>query len=262
MEVLEGIVLKKTVFKEKDLIVNLLLRSGVKISVLVYGGQGGSRKQKSSHLELGFLVRIEIQKNNKGVVSNLVVAKNVEAIWMHKKIRTHYDLYLLICFQLEVVQKLALDSEGDTGFDHHQHGLFNALSNSLFHIDKKLEFNDKLDREKELNMFLNKLLFHLGLFPDTSKCFLCHNALLVGGTYLNLEGGFMCSECASSADGYRARSDDSELLIILRTAMKLKFEQFEQLPALARTQNHQLFHYLCYHYQIQPSDFVTYSMLS
>ena len=83
---IEGIILAKNLFKERDLICRLLLRNGKQVSVLCYGGQGGGRRMKSSLIELGHLLSLEIsrfRRNHQGMYSS----REYSLVWHHRYLR-------------------------------------------------------------------------------------------------------------------------------------------------------------------------------
>ncbi len=60
---IEGILLSKLAHGERNLLVKLLLRSGKIISVMFYGGRGGGEKKKSSVLEIGTMLKVELARS-------------------------------------------------------------------------------------------------------------------------------------------------------------------------------------------------------
>lgn len=62
---IEGILLSKLPYKDRHLICHMLLRSGKKVGVIFYGGAGGGKKMKSTNLELGHMIKVELKHSNK-----------------------------------------------------------------------------------------------------------------------------------------------------------------------------------------------------
>ena len=94
----EGLVLSKIPYDERHLIVNLLLRTGRKISVVFYGGRGGGKKQKSSIIELGFMLSVELSQAKTN--TEVYHAKEWNMIWHHDLIRNNHNAFYLMCFFL------------------------------------------------------------------------------------------------------------------------------------------------------------------
>lgn len=59
--VFEGLVVNRVPYKERDLIVKVILRNGMVGSFYVYGGQGGGKHHKPSAFEIGHMMRIQIK---------------------------------------------------------------------------------------------------------------------------------------------------------------------------------------------------------
>ena len=85
---IEGILIRKIPYQDRHIIGTLLLRSGRKVSVLFYGGQGGGKKLKSSTLELGHMLRVELGRSKS--TSDLYRAKEWSPIWIHEKIANNW----------------------------------------------------------------------------------------------------------------------------------------------------------------------------
>src|SRR5690606_37672537 len=102
----EGIVLTKHPQGERNLVVKLLLRSGKVVSVMFYGGRGGGEKKKSSVLELGTMLKVELARSRSN--SDMQSAKEWEAIWMADKVRTDHIAFYALCFIVQVAAKVAI----------------------------------------------------------------------------------------------------------------------------------------------------------
>jgi DNA repair protein RecO len=167
---MEGILLAKTPYKERDLIAKILLRTGKKISVVFHGGRGGGKKLKGSVLELGFMLSFELNRSNKN--HDLHVAKDWSVMWHHQKIRLHHKAFYLLCFYLETIQRLSVDDQlhdEHREFDREQEGLFRVLSNALFYLDQHSD-PEKFVVHSHFMNFIGKLLMELGLFPHRERC--------------------------------------------------------------------------------------------
>ena len=72
---LEGIIIYKSPFKERDLIIKLLKRDGTVSTVMFYGGQGGGKNKKPSLLDLGAMIEVTIKEQSKHIQSDILIAK-------------------------------------------------------------------------------------------------------------------------------------------------------------------------------------------
>src|SRR5690554_2497522 len=102
---LEGLIIHKTLYKERDLICKLLLRDGHVCSLYFYGGRGGGKKNKGSLLELGYMVSVVVDIRHRGLNQQLQVAKEWSLIWQHQEIRKDYKAFYFLSFICEVLQK-------------------------------------------------------------------------------------------------------------------------------------------------------------
>src|SRR5665647_2479931 len=108
--VFEGIVIHKIPYKERDLIVKLILRSGLLASFYVYGGQGGGKHHKPTILELGSMMKIMIkeQRGTKVDGSDLMIASEYQRLWEPSTVRHNVQAYYLECLYFEILQKLPI----------------------------------------------------------------------------------------------------------------------------------------------------------
>ena len=136
---LEGIIIHKTPFKERDLICNVLLRSGKKVAIYFYGGRGGGKKTKGSILEVGFMMKITSAPRRKVVDTNIIIAKEYKHIWNSEYIRDNYKAFYLSSFFMEYIGKIALESNHDEISKDDDSGLFRVLSNSLYFLDDSIK---------------------------------------------------------------------------------------------------------------------------
>ena len=60
-----GLLISKHSFSGRNFIGKVLLKEGQIITVSFYGGAAGGSKKKSSILEVGFVLAIELQKNKR-----------------------------------------------------------------------------------------------------------------------------------------------------------------------------------------------------
>ena len=255
---IEGLLLSKTEFQERHLICSILLRTGKTISVLFYGGQGGGKKKKPSHLELGTMLKVElsVSKSNADVYR----AKEWKLIWRPENIRNNYRAFTLLCFIVEITAKIAGEENlHEPSYTDEHAGIFSVVSNAAFYLEKSVEANE-FELYKELTIFLGKILGEQGVFPRLENCSLCEEALnprLVSA--LSLEhGGFICSVCSpTSGDSVVS----NELWQVLSSIGSLKYQDLESLKVQNKGISRQLLDYLLYQFQIEARTFKSLSMV-
>ncbi|MFZ4713904.1 MAG: DNA repair protein RecO [Bacteriovoracaceae bacterium] len=264
---IEGILINKIVYRERDLIGHLLLRNGEKLSVMFFGGRGGGSKNKPSLLELGYLMKVELKKNQKKEEA-MYVAVEWQSVWSHQQVRYEFKAFSLMTFFLELINRVAITTNLDESELNDQEGLFKVLSNSLFYLEKSLsEFN--FQPLSHLALFLCKMTFELGVAPDPFLCTFCGNDLTPQNllSFEMQEGGFCCTNCMQK-DNLKsnlvdiAQGKDLAFWMSLRTIWNLKYQDFAELRLDDRTVTDKLYHYLCFQFQIDPKSLKTYSMLT
>lgn len=266
----EGIVLNKTPYKERDLICHLLLRSGKKISIYFYGGRGGGKKSKGSVLEVGFMLSVELAPRRKKVQSDIQIAKEHKLLWNSGVIRDDYLAFCLSCFYLEYTKKVATDI-GELDDPDDEHGfLFTVLSNALFYLDESL-----VDKNFSLNahlfIFLTKLSMGLGITGDVGNCVFCHSVFSKNEMCLfdSLEGGFSCVECGSRRGEFL--SENQSLIQDYQTSRKLReslravyqtpYKSYISIEGVSRTQVRGIFNYINYHFGLSQEQIKSWASL-
>jgi DNA repair protein RecO len=263
MQIFEAIILRKIPFKEKDLVLQVLMRTGLKASVLIYGGQGGGKSYKAKNLELGNLVEFTLSSFNKGIQSDILTAKSFQLSFAHRFIREDYLAYTLLCFELELINKISLKAD-EVGQSHYQEGLFNVLSNSIFYLDQLVE-QKKQNHLDLLILFLTKLIYQLGVFPELSNCSACQ-AELVNRYYFNLDGGFLCADCTMPEDQSRSSLNLAhQLRSLVQIAATTQFKSYTDITNKLEKINPQvverLFSYLCYQLHLKQTDILSFNGL-
>lgn len=270
----EGLVFQKTPYKERDMIVHLLTRGGHKVSLYVYGGQGGGKSKKGTLLELGHMLSFVMQKsaphkNNSNFDSRISIAKVDQVLWAPKYIRNDYRAFMLSQFFLEVVQKLAL-SEGDDPESIEHEGIFNVLSNAIFYLDKAVESN-QVDYLVHLQLFFTKIIHHLGIAPDYSECLFCQKTFDDSDLCLLdiSNGGFGCLECTSKMDEFL--SENRQLAQEYQVGRKFKhtfkkfslepYKSYEKLQDINQGVVRASFNYLNYQFGFTEADYRTWKLL-
>jgi DNA repair protein RecO len=255
--VFEGVVISKVPYKERDLIVKLLLRSGFMASFYVYGGQGGGKHHKPTLFELGSMMKIMIKdKRIKSPDSELLVVAEYQRTWEPQVIRHDIKAFYLSCLFFEIVQKFAVQyhSAHDESSGEHE-GIFSVISNALFYLDEAV-LKKKFLPEQQLNLFMVKLLFHLGIMPDTDHCGYCGKDLLSegGSTFLIAQGHFSCLACVTA-------ENERGLLLRIKKGYQTKYQDYESLTGATFQEADKLIQYFCHHFQLKTVDLRSYSLL-
>ena len=258
---IEGIVLSKIPYDERHIIAHLLLRTGRKVSVIFYGGRGGGANQKSSVIELGFMLSIELRTSKS--TSEIYHAKEWSLIWHHNLIRLNHHAFYLICFFLEVNNRI---SPNENLHDVHEEntemvGLFTTLSNALFHLEKCLE-TESFYAHSHSVIFLTKILLHLGIFPEREHCTLCGEELQkFNDMYLIAEeGGFACPTCMNQRVSFSVQSG-RELWELVGHIAHSKYQDLGSIKLEYKSLPKMLFHYFCFQFHFEEKDFKTASVV-
>lgn len=196
----EGLLIHKWPHQERHLIGTILLRSGQKLPVLFYGGQGGGKRQKGVNLEMGFMLRLEVSKNQKS--GSHISCSDWSCLWEHQKIQHNHKAFYLLSFYCELIKFLAPEAAMDLeSHDCQSEGIFRTLSNAIFHLEQAL-VHERFSKENELLVFLSKLAIQEGVFPNPRNCLYCGVDLLdKDNVHLSFEeGGFICPACQAEED--------------------------------------------------------------
>jgi DNA repair protein RecO len=254
-----GIILGKVPYRDRDVIVKLLLRNGKRITVLFYGGRGGGKKKKSSEVEIGHLLELEvIRKKNTG--EDFYSSREWKGLWVPEKIRDNYPAFQVLCFITDILGRVTVTDdlwqEDEKGPLQHE-GPFRVASNALFYLEEALKKND-FDPASHTFIFLAKLLFELGLSPNLDTCLFCEKPIESGsGEVLSFsEGGFACGKCTSTGEVVRA----SELLGFMRKVAKLKFSQYASLGSIPSHTVRIFFDFFCYQCPLPSNEIKTWPL--
>lgn len=255
--VFEGIVVNKVPYKERDLIVKLLLRSGNVASFYVYGGQGGGKKSKPMLYELGCMMRVQPkEQRSKLDGSELLVASEAVRTWEPQHVRHNVQAFYMMCLYFEIIQKFALPYEaGQSEYASDHEGVFSVVSNAIFHVDDALG-KQKFEAAQHLNLFLIKLLHHLGIMPDTDNCSYCSCSLIEakGVTFLADRGQFACLSCVTA-------DDERGLLFRIKKGFQTKYTDYSELTGTQMREADKLIQFFCHHFHLRPVELKTYSLL-
>lgn len=268
---IEGLLIKKILFKERDIIAHILLRSGNLQTVLFYGGQGGGVKKKSSSLELGHMLKIELSSKGKKNSAAMKSAKEYSVLWWHEKIRPCFQSFYMMCLFLEIAAKIATEScleDEDENLPLNA-GIFNSLSNALFLLNSNpLQFKQQMIDDKsigvqQLSFYLGKLCHTFGVFPLRDNCLFCaENIHHHKDVYFIAEqGGFSCSFCFSGTDKMKIAVNDRELYLFLGRVKELKYADFSFETSMPKDLLKKLLRHFCYQLNLKENDFKSLKML-
>ena len=260
----EGVLLSKRPFRERDLIARLLLRNGKRVDILFYAGQGGGKKLKSSLLQLGYLICVEINRvpsNHQGMYSS----REYSIGWQHVRIQYSYQAFYLLCFYLELVAKIApednlLGSEGGAGKGDY-YGLFRVLSNSLFYLEKALAHRE-FSRGRSLALFLSKLIMELGITPNLNTCLYSNQRLCELERFKLLcdQGGFVAEQYLGRQEKGLIHNHRS-IWEILNQSWSLSFKDMARLEGIKSCHFPSLYNYLLFHLGIDEGRIRTASLV-
>lgn len=266
----EGIIIHKTPYKDRDLICNLLLRSGKKISVYFYGGRGGGKSSKGSILELGYMVSIELNPKKKKLDTELLMAKEYSLLWSGQSIRKEYQAFYLSMFYLEFIAKVAVEDELEGHSDDHHEGLFNVLSNALFFLNNSLEEN-QFSLQNQLFFFFSKLSVQLGISIDIDLCMFCAVELKKNLCLFDPQnGGFICRDCASKSDEFLSEDNllrleyqsSTKLRDVLSKVYRIPYKQYCEIPNLPQGLTVAQFNYINLQFGFTKESFRSWGMIS
>ena len=262
---IEGLILKKSPYQERHLICHLLLRSGKKVSVIFYGGKGGGKNKKSSILEIGHMIKLELRRTKS--TSELYNAKEWDGLWIHNNIRSNHKAFYLLCLYLEIILKLSLFEnlhDEHASHDESTKGLFRVLSNAIFFLEKKIG-DQSLDTHFQLVVFLTKLLSEQGLFPDREKCVLSDMSLNdLSELVLTPEhGGFADASLVNHEDkrSQIGGAAGKELWFLLGHIMGMKYQEIRDFSIQNKQISRILFQYFCFQFHFEETNFKSVSMV-
>jgi hypothetical protein len=256
--VFEGVLIHRVPYKERDLIVKLLLRNGLVGSFYVYGGQGGGKAHKPTIFELGSMIRILAKEQRARVeTSELVISQEHHRLWEPRSLRHDVKAFYLACLYFELVQKFAIayhPGSGDADDRDHE-GVFAVVSNALFHLEDALA-KERFVPHQQLTLFLVKLLFHLGIMPDTETCTYCQGNLLElpGAVFLPAQGQFACQQCAPG-------DNEKGFLLRIKVGYRTRFSDYAGFLGTTFTECDRLLQYFCHQYHLRPVELKSYKLL-
>jgi recombinational DNA repair protein (RecF pathway) len=257
--VFEGIVTHKVLYKERDLIVKLLLRNGLVGSFYVYGGQGGGKNHKPTLFELGSMMKVMVKEARVQRIegSELMISAEHQRTWNAELIRHDIQAFYLTCLYFEILNKVAQSFQhGVSSYDHVENdGLFSVLSNALFHLEIALEQKSFLP-EQHLNLFLIKLIFHLGIMPDTDTCSYCSTSLMESPSvnFISSGGHFSCQNCSIA-------ENEKGFLLRIKYGYQTKYKDYAQFTGSSFHEADKLIQFFCHQFQLKPMELKSYKLL-
>jgi DNA repair protein RecO len=256
--VFEGIVIHKVAYKERDLIVKLLMRNGLVGSFYIYGGQGGGKKHKPTIFEIGSMMKIMIKEQRAKIdSSDLMISAEHQRIWEPQNIRYDVRAYYLVCLYLELVQKFSMPyQQGTSDYQNNDHeGVFSVVSNALFYIEDSL-VKKQFNAHQHLTLFMVKLLFHLGIMPDTDNCSYCQMDLLNNESvvFLPANGQFACQSCSPG-------ENEKGFLLRIKKSYQTRYQDYVLFLGTNFSECDKLIQYFCHQFHLRPVELKSYSLL-
>jgi DNA repair protein RecO len=254
----EGIVIHRVPYKERDLIVKLLIRNGMVGSFYIYGGQGGGKKQKPTIFEIGSMIRVQVKEQRTKIESSdLMISEEHVRIWEPQKIRYDIKAFYLVCLYFELIQKFSIPFQSgasDINSNDHQ-GVFSVVSNALFYMDEALA-KEKFSPHQQLTLFMIKLLFHLGIMPDTDNCSYCQAELMeeTSVAFLPANGQFACQSCSHG-------ENEKGFLMRIKKGYQTKYQEYGDFQGTNFSECDKLIQYFCHQYHLRPVELKSYSLL-
>ena len=251
---LEGILVHKQAYKERDVIASFLLRSGEIISGYMYGGQGGGKSVKSDILQLGYALRFKAHdfKNQSQTESRTYKLSEWSIIWQHEKIRNGYQAFIAMTYFCELHKKLAppvhnLSEIGQAGDPKH----FSCLSNSIYAIDQAPDLLSNIIR-----LMLRRLIYSMGILPDAAHCCFCGIDLSQTKSFLFYEEGqASCPNCLADAGNHPGAWIDKGFYQSFENTLKMKFMDALRSNSVQATDELILEKYLWQHFHIKKEHF-------
>lgn len=256
--VFEGIVVHKVPYKERDLIVKLLLRNGLVGSFYIYGGQGGGKNHKPTIFEIGSMVKIMIKDQRTKIdSSDLMISAEHQRVWEPQSIRHDIKAFYLVCMYFELIQKFSIPfQQGTSDYDNNDHeGIFSVVSNALFYMEDSL-VKKQFNAHQHLTLFMVKLLFHLGIMPDTDNCSYCQADLMENESvvFLAANGQFACHQCSQG-------DNEKGFLLRIKKGYQTKYQDYAAFLGTNFSECDKLIQYFCHQYHLRPVELKSYGLL-
>ncbi len=188
-KITEAYLLKKTVYKEADYILNFYTKDFGKISCIAKSAKK-SRKRFGGRLELFLELRIKIKSG----IKNIKYLEDCNIIKPFSNMMNDLDKFKFGSFILEYVDILSEPEEANRD-------MFLLLKQSMEEINQKKNIYSLIPR------FQYKALRSVGLNPELTSCYKCGQSIEDIGYLSMRQGGIACKECAKKlkvlADEYK-----------------------------------------------------------
>ena len=173
---IHGVILKKTLYKDSDAILQILTQEQGKMSFYARGIKKAQSKI-GALLQVGNVIELEVIQG-KGNMANI---KNAKTIFIPEI--PHYESLRVFQRSLEITQHICQEA-------HELPHIFHTLSQFI------IEFTHT---NSELLSFAYeyKLLKHLGFIGDAKTCSKCHEPLAACEHFFLPERGIICNICSS-----------------------------------------------------------------
>lgn len=257
--VLEGIVIHKQAYKERDIIATFLLRSGDLLSGYFYGGQGGGSSKKSDILQIGYCLKFKVHMQSKKgqQESHTYKISDWSIVWQHEKIRNHYKSFVMTQYLCELFGKISheLHSLEEIEFSENQE-LFSVLSNAIYYLDKDSESLPLIKKA-----IYAKLSYHLGIAPDINQCDFCQKELRTIRSFISFEDGrAICENCLPQSNQHFGAWVEAGFSSDFTHILQNKFQDiFKNSGSLKSLNEEVLEKYFWNHLQLKKESFKTLS---
>ncbi len=230
------LVLNKKIFQDRHIISDVLLETGEKKTVLFYGGRGGGAKQKPSNIQLGNALLVTLSSSK----SQMFNCKEWKGHWQHKSIEKDYKAFFLLNFFCELITHVSIEDNLNQGKEVGE--LYNLLSNASFYLEKASE-SKNLKIASFCSLFLGKLIYYLGIFPDLVSCATCEKDLKLAGRFKLLEGRFDCLDCSSTTQ----QAFEQEFFL---KVLKTSYKEYKEFIEVDISMTKQIYTYLLQQFQL------------
>ena len=252
------IVVHKVPYKERDLIVKLLLRNGLVGSFYIYGGQGGGKNHKPTIFEIGSMVKVMIKEQRAKIdSSDLMISAEHQRVWEPQSIRHDIKAFYLVCMYFELIQKFSISFQrGTSDYENNDRdGVFSVVSNALFYMEDSL-VKKQFNAHQHLTLFMVKLLFHLGIMPDTDNCSFCQTDLIENESvvFLAANGQFACHQCSQG-------ENEKGFLLRIKKGYQTKYQDYAAFNGTNFSECDKLIQYFCHQYHLRPVELKSYGLL-
>lgn len=254
----EGLLIHRTPYKDRDLIVKLLLRNGLVGSFYIYGGQGGGKKLKPTVFEIGSMIKVMVKdQKTRAETSELMISAEHQRIWEPQSIRYDIKAFYLVCLYFELIQKFAIPFQpGTSDYENmDQEGIFSVVSNALFFMEDSLK-KQQFSPHQQLSLFMVKLLYHLGIMPDTDHCSYCQTDLMESDSvvFLPANGQFACQHCSPG-------ENEKGFLLRIKKGYQTRYAEYAEFMGTNFPECDKLIQYFCHQYHLRPVELKSYGLL-